>query len=630
MDFIPFKFSLSQTPDGRLIRKLQEAVIVPEQAVFVEEDSSSVQAISEALLQFVALPPTREAAEELGRLVFRGMMCPQLEEAYRQNLHHADQLGLDLWLQISVEGKNLSHLPWEFAFDPERNTFLATSAKTPFSRFVPVHQPKRYGLTPASQVRILIVIADLDPAVLDQYNLSHIEADQEVEVITSALELLRTKGLLLDYEILHSPEFSQFHTTLASGYSVIHFIGHGILEKGQPKLLFTDSPRKARPIDAWALARILRERGGVHVVMLNNCFGALETPSVAFKSFASQLAGNDIPMVVANRSLLIDELAIRFAATFYRFLAEGFPVQKALNESRLAVECENPEDPEIFANAVGYVQSPTGELFDSMTVNPHWRRSRTLAQIKDQLDRKIERTREFKLKLFNRVVFSWQSTRAEALLTLGEASTAEIQPLDLYPYCTTLFSVPVLHWKLPSDAQEVILSLQKIKPYETLWEGEVTGKTKLNLDHLKELIVASCAYKWELSYRQGEQWQVRNAIFELLPSDQRDLFEEEEAILFSNTEAVNPVEKLLLRCALLNTYQMYDSAVGNLISFLEEEKNPLMRIPLLSALREIYLGMKNKFEALGLLGEADRLLDRMAGVEDALNQLYGISAREKS
>jgi hypothetical protein len=290
------------------------------------------------------------------------------------------------------------------------------------------------------------------------------------------------------------------------------------------------------------------------------------------------------------------------------------------------LESGTPDDPEVFANAVGYIQMPTGRLFDSEVVNPRWKTSSDLYGMKRNVDKKLEVTREFKLFLFNRQIFSWQLTKKTAAATLGGPAQAAIErPLDMKPYCTALFSAPTLRWEIPDDAVAPVLKLEKIvngDEVEIVPETSLEGKDGLSLEGVRGQLNAGERYRWEISYKRGGQWCVRNGIFELMAGERRETYLTQKAKLLVGERPSDSLDTFVAHCALLVRYRLYDTAVSEAVRYLEKCKDPLEYIPVLGVIREIYTRMIVEFEGLKLMGEADRVLNRVAAVENMLSEIY--------
>jgi CHAT domain-containing protein len=117
----------------------------------------------------------------------------------------------------------------------------------------------------------------------------------------------------------------------------MHFTGHGISINGKGHLVFEAEDRKARLIDNKVLADLFSDMG-IRLVVLSSCESAKGSNKEVFGDLASMLSKRKIPAVVAMQYSVLDDVATRFAHTFYRTIAYGKSVDIALNEARIMMK----------------------------------------------------------------------------------------------------------------------------------------------------------------------------------------------------------------------------------------------------------------------------------------------------
>ena len=111
--------------------------------------------------------------------------------------------------------------------------------------------------------------------------------------------------------------------------AVLHFSGHGNPEGG---LMLLDSKRNAKVVRPEALRALFAAMGNcVRFVVLNACHSAAQASIIA----------EQVDCVVGMNAAGSDEVAILFAASFYRALAFGRSAQEALEQGRVAVLFED-------------------------------------------------------------------------------------------------------------------------------------------------------------------------------------------------------------------------------------------------------------------------------------------------
>lgn len=112
--------------------------------------------------------------------------------------------------------------------------------------------------------------------------------------------------------------------------AVLHFSGHGA---GEPGLCFQSDQDSALNLKAEELAQVLQAAGAsVAVVVLNACYSELQAEALTAH----------IPCVIGVSSAITDEVAITYAASFYRALAFGKSVANAHQQGMAALALRQP------------------------------------------------------------------------------------------------------------------------------------------------------------------------------------------------------------------------------------------------------------------------------------------------
>ncbi len=93
---------------------------------------------------------------------------------------------LRIRLAVDPSAPELHALRWELLRDPETGAVLATSEKTPFSRFMVSHDWRPVKLRPKTDLRALIAVSA--PSNLGKYRLAEVDLEGEVGRANSALE----------------------------------------------------------------------------------------------------------------------------------------------------------------------------------------------------------------------------------------------------------------------------------------------------------------------------------------------------------------------------------------------------------------------------------------------------------
>jgi CHAT domain-containing protein len=172
---------------------------------------------------------------------------------------------------------------------------------------------------------------------------------------------------------------------------VIHYYGHGRYEQGSGALLL-DHERGGEewtPPDALAAAF-----GGVQMVVLHACQGAMATPGATLlSSVAPALSMAGVPVVIGMQFTIRADAATRIASIVYAGLAQGRSVQEALAAARIALYVGETDQVSWFVPALYvrsrshgpiYLRPPTdqppvltlGPSLSSQPRHPHIRRLR--------------------------------------------------------------------------------------------------------------------------------------------------------------------------------------------------------------------------------------------------------------
>jgi hypothetical protein len=270
----------------------------------------------------------RTVGQQLFEALFQGELyaCLSrcLDEAQRQDA------GLRIRLRLN-EAPALVNLPWEYLYYPAADRFLALSTSSPLIHYLELPQPVR-PLTVRPPVGILGVIAS--PSDLPPLN-----ADQEWAKLQNALEKLVSQGTIR-LTRLQNPTLAQLQQTLRQTEAhVIHFIGHGLYDSAthEGRIALTSANGQAELIGAQQLGQLLHNETTLRLVVLNLCEGSRTSVDDPFAGVAQRLVQQGVPAVIALQFPMTDAAAITLAEEFYTALADGYGVDAALTEARVAV-----------------------------------------------------------------------------------------------------------------------------------------------------------------------------------------------------------------------------------------------------------------------------------------------------
>lgn len=271
--------------------------------------------------------------------------------------------GLRLRLRIDNEASELATLPWELLYSPDWQRFLVLSHKTPLVRYI-LQTRDDPPLLVKGPLRILVVMS----APKDFANL---QGNRESKLLSNALSEFVAQGSV-SIEQLHSATLEAVQDRLRKGdVHILHFIGHGYFDEANDEggLYLEDESGHSCPVGATDLATVLCD-ATLRLVFLNACEGAVGGQTNFFAGVAQKLVQQQIPAVIAMQYRITDSAALRLSHTFYKALADGYPVDAALTEARKAVFTtgEHPELAE-WATAILFSRSPDNQLFARIETN---------------------------------------------------------------------------------------------------------------------------------------------------------------------------------------------------------------------------------------------------------------------
>jgi hypothetical protein len=271
----------------------------------------------------------RHFGSDLFECLFPGEVR-RLYDSVRRS-HHGSRLDILLTSMIHW----VADLPWEFAFDLGRGTFLAIE-EINFVRNVVTAIPAEEIPGLSGPLRILVVAAQ-------PVGWGKVSQEEEIELVSRGFRWLEEAGLVR-FEVLRSagPEIlhKRLHLAQITGerFDVLHFIGHGEYdERGRTGyLIFEDDNGVSSPLGT-DLVRQLVCRRGIRILFLNACETGTGGRSDFNRGVAQGLVAGGVPIVVGNQYKVLDRSATAFAQHFYWALAHGSTVGEAAREARVAV-----------------------------------------------------------------------------------------------------------------------------------------------------------------------------------------------------------------------------------------------------------------------------------------------------
>lgn len=287
---------------------------------------------------------------KFGKMIYSKVFSGEFGEYFNKSMKEAQKngSGLRISLRFDEDVPEIAALPWEYLHNGKE--FLIARKNILISR-LPLGADRIHSEPLESILRMLVIISGPDDPKVPPLN-----TKKEQEIILEAVDsLYRKQKIQVDFTEDATFENVQDYLT-EKDYHIVHFTGHGVFDEDNEKgyLLFENEKGKPRLIDNEEVAELFVERG-IKLVVLSSCQTAKGSNRKSFADLASVLSIRGVPAVVAMQYSILDEVAIKFAHTFYRTIANGKSVDLALKEARLAIKNSEKSNKADFATPVLYL-----------------------------------------------------------------------------------------------------------------------------------------------------------------------------------------------------------------------------------------------------------------------------------
>lgn len=363
----------------------------------------------------------QQAVQLIGDTLYR--LLPGAEKNFIKNLgDHMKEFDEGTVCRVALDfredntadvAKALGMLPWEFMYLPKElnprqekvGAYLGTDHRFTLYRKISGEGLEAKQRASKEVVRLLLVVAD--PAKEPRVNVSglldaldeagHATQVQDLEALIYEEKL---DGPRLEYFVAFNPDGAELQRLVAAGprWDIIHFAGHSGFERrpeeegggGKVGLVRTEEVngeirQVLDPVDAATFADYLRtptrpdgesiENTFTDLVVLQTCEGAAgdETLWSGFRGIAHQLAKRGFPAVAALQYEVRNSTANEFAATFYRRVLAGDPIDVAVQTARRMLKKEADEAEYVtrdFASPVLFAHDPDVVFFPKAVAEP--------------------------------------------------------------------------------------------------------------------------------------------------------------------------------------------------------------------------------------------------------------------
>jgi hypothetical protein len=287
----------------------------------------------------------REGLEVLGshlyQAIFNGDISRCFENAVKKS-SSSNRLRVRLFFQPNAI--KLANLPWEYLFRPETETskgyFLSTRTQLTLFRFMPREgQPEIKPFK--TRLKVLVVFAEPDGA--QPAEASELEYPSIPTIKSEMKKMFDDLNVQVDF--LEYPTDTSLPEILDSfNPHVMHFIGHGIIDKKSnlSKIAIMDENKNLILIRDNLFASYVENSGNRNLRLvflhLTECAHHLDiNPEENYSSFAGMapaLIKANIPAVVAMQFPIQYPVAKKFYESLYKELAAGNDIDSAVQTGR--------------------------------------------------------------------------------------------------------------------------------------------------------------------------------------------------------------------------------------------------------------------------------------------------------
>lgn len=322
------------------------------------DDADDLDQLSASYLDLFEGSPQDDVEEEQLRGIGHTLFDTWLSEAWEElNVRP----GSPLTLIVASDESAVLNLPWELVVLPDRRQEIGLDPQVSLRRY------PRLNLLPEGgddrrpgPIRILYSACQpREEATLD-YEQEEYELMRILSRAGGAQDRVAQFGCVLgSFEELRR-RVNQFEP------HVVHLTGHAAVQGDEESVfLFEDERGYRDPVSGRELALDALAESNVQCVFVSGCQTGQAPDVDAVGGICQGLVNAGIPNAVGWAASIGDEIAISFAERFYKVLAAGSPVDRALVQARREIQSfwEDRGDPS-WTLPVLYSSSKQTDLFD--------------------------------------------------------------------------------------------------------------------------------------------------------------------------------------------------------------------------------------------------------------------------
>jgi CHAT domain-containing protein len=293
--------------------------------------------------------------KSLGDQLFRGLLPSPLSGQLQATLAVARAQGQGVRIRLMIAPQKWAALPWELLYDIASGTFLSQSPETIVSRYLSLPFPRRDVGALAAPLRILV--ASATPRGLEPF-----DAAREAGAVREALAQPIAEGAVAVDTLEHTTPRALRDALRAQRYTVVHFIGHASFGAEGGRIALEDEQGDAEMMSDEAFSAFFLGDRSVKVVLLSTCEGGRQSATRALAGLAPQIVARGMPAVIAMAYPVAAETTRLFSRELYHALAQGQPIDAAVQGARRAIAQDVGFDRRDFATPILFMRARDGVI----------------------------------------------------------------------------------------------------------------------------------------------------------------------------------------------------------------------------------------------------------------------------
>ncbi len=239
-------------------------------------------------------------------------------------------------LIIASDIADVLNLPWEL-IQTQTDTFAGLDPKFTIRRLPSKDKPLAEFASALRPRPVRILFMACAPQDVPQ-----LDFEREEEAI---FKVLAKAGTNIAFHSGDAGSFDELRDLINEfDPHIVHLTGHGAVKKdGLGYFYFEDERGAADPRSSIEMREELFGGSNVQLAFISGCQTGKAPPVAAIGGICQGLVSEEIPLAIGWAASIADDIATDFAAAFYRTLATGQTVDRALIQARPAIKdvCDN-------------------------------------------------------------------------------------------------------------------------------------------------------------------------------------------------------------------------------------------------------------------------------------------------